>query len=263
MENINNCCREHKGVFLLCWIVFILLMVSLFVLSLVYIQNKIKEGKYIGQDVESRNTISVTETGEIYSKPDLAVISFSVVTEKKTVSEVMEENTEKMNKVIGTVKDQGVEDKDLKTTYFNLYPRYDYLKYSYPQGQRVLLGYEIRQTLEVKIRDLAKIGFIIEGATGAGANEVSGFILTIDNQDELKKQARAKAIEEAEVKARELVSDLGVKLGDIVSFAESSQVPYYRDVSFMSEGLGGGSPDIKTGENKIAITVTITYEIGN
>ena len=245
--------------------VLTLLLLVLVVSTVVGIQNQIKEGRYIGQDIEARNTISVSDTGEIYARPDLALTTFSVVTEKKTVSEALEENSQKMNAVIDFIKNQGIEPKDLKTVGFNIYPRYEWYEKSeiYPYGKRVLVGYEVRQSLEVKIRDMEKIGVIIQGATDAGANQVGDLQFTIDKQDELKKQARAEAINKAKTKARELASQLGVRLVRITNFSESGVVPIPRYFALEeAAGMGGGEiPQIETGENKISVTVMITYEI--
>lgn len=216
------------------------------------------------------NTITVSDNGEIYAKPDLAVINFSVVTEKKTVAEALSENAKQMNAVINFIKGQGVEDKDVKTTNFNIYPRYEYQNveteiYPYPPGKRVLVGYEVTQSLEVKIREMAKIGVIIEGAAKAGANQVGDLQFTIDKQDELKNQARAEAIKKAKAKAQELASRLGIRLIRIVNFNEGVSMPYYYGYAIKEAvGMGGEvapSPQIETGENKITVTVTITYEI--
>ena len=252
------------GFFVVILSVFFIVLTVFFVVG---IQNKIKEGKYIGQDVESRSVISVNATGEVYAKPDLALIDFSVITEAKTVAEAMKTNTEKMNEVINFVKSQGVEEKDLKTTSFTIYPRYEYEKaeiliYPPSPGKRVLAGYEITQQLEVKIRDLDKIGQIIEGSTDAGANQIGDLQFTIDNQDEFKKQAREEAISEAKTKAKELADQLGVKLVRITSFSESSYAPQYGLYkSFGMEEVGGEAPEIETGENEITVSVIITYEI--
>jgi len=248
---------------------FVLLSVFLFVLimsTVVGIQNKIKEGKYIGQEIEAKNTITVFDTGEIYAKPDLALTTFSVITEAKTVTEAMSQNTEKMNSVINFVKEQGVENKDLKTTSFNIYPRYEYHEKAgippIPAGKRVLAGYEVRQSLQVKIRDMEKIGDIIQGATDAGANQIGNLQFTIDKQDELKKQAREQAIEKAKAKAKELASQLGVSLVRITNFSESSVYPPFFGFDEAAMGKGGGEAlQIETGENKIEVTVYITYEI--
>lgn len=259
--------REKRGpLFAVLLVILNVFLIALIISTAVGIQNKIKEGRYIGQEIEAKNTITVSATGEIYAKPDLALTTFSVVTEAKTVAEAMSENTKKINSVIDFVKAQGVEDKDLKTSSFNIYPRYEWYEGvqipPYPQGKRVLVGYEVHQALQVKIRNMEKIGSIIQGATDAGANQVGDLQFTIDNQDELKKQARAEAIEKAKAKAKELASQLGVSLVRISNFSESALVPRYYGLE-EAVGMGGGEevPQIETGENKIEVTVTLTYEI--
>lgn len=220
---------------------------------------------------ESENVISVSATSEVYAQPDLALTSFSVLTEAKTVGEAMEENTTRMNDVIAFVKSEGVEDKDLKTTNFSISPRYEWYEagacstYYCPSGQRVLVGYEVSQSLQVKMRDLAKIGDIIQGATESGANDVGSLSFTIDNEDSLKEEARTKAIAEAKAKAEALADQLGIRLVRITSFSETGDMPvYYPSTMKSSEALGmggGATPDIQTGENKISVTVYLTYQI--
>lgn len=254
----QECKEKYKCLFAGILVILSIFLIALIISTGVDIRNKI---------IETKNTISVSETGEIYAKPDLALTTFSVITEAKTVAQAVSENTKKMNAVIDFVKGRGVEEKDLKTTSFNIYPRYEYQKveteiYPYPPGKRVLVGYEVTQSLEVKIRDMEKIGDIIEGATEAGANQVGDLQFTIDKEDELKKEAREQAIEKAKTKAKELVSQLGVKLVRIINFSESSVVPIPTPY-FLEKAAGGGAeaPQIETGENKIEVTVTITYEI--
>jgi len=265
-QNSKICKDEHKILFKS---ICILLMVLLFASTLyifVSIQNKIKEGRYIGQEIESKNTITVSGTGEVYTKPDLAFTTFSVVTEKKEVAEAMEENTQKMNAIINSIKEQGIEEKDLKTTSFNIYPIYEWNERTqfYPDGQRVLVGYEIKQSLEVKIRDMGKIGIIIQKATDAGANQVGNLQFTIDDEDEVKKQAREQAIKEAKDKAKELASQLGIKLVRIVNFNENGTIPYYSAPKAEMAAMDSNSEEVlqvETGENKIEVNVSITYEI--
>lgn len=259
-EKFHHHMKGKKRILLALLGALTIFVVVLILSTAVDVVNKIKEGRYISQNVRMRNSIMISETGEVYASPDLAVISFSVVNEAKSVTDAMNENSATMNYVISTVKEQGIEDKDLKTTSFNIYPRYEYSEGTY--GKRTLVGYEIVQELQVKIRDLGKIGIIIEKATDSGANRVSSLYLTIDDQDALKKQAREQAIAQARVKAEELAVQLGVKLGKIVSFNENFYVPYYNTQFSMAEGIGGAeAPDIQTGENKISVSVVITYEI--
>ena len=106
------------------------------------------------------------------------------------------------------------------------------------------------------------IGSIIQGATDAGANQVGDLQFTIDKEDEFKKQARKEAIKKAKSKAEELASQLGVKLVRIADFSEGVSVPYYYGLEkSVAMGAGEAAPQIETGENKIEVTVSITYEI--
>lgn len=266
----QDCCKEHKPLLKLLVLILTVFLLVLTVSFLVGIVNKIKEGKYIGRGTSLTNIITVNGVGEVYTKPDLALIDFSVITEAKTVAEALNANSKTMNEVINFIKSQGVEDKDLKTTSFNIYPRYEYeessLVYPYKEGKRVLVAYEASQTLEVKVRELSKVGSIIEGASSKGANQTGDLRFTVDNQDEFKNQARGQAIEKAKDKANKLVQQLGVKLVRITNFYEGSDFyPYYYDSRALSleEGIGGGGevPQIETGENKITVNVSITYEI--
>jgi len=217
------------------------------------------------------NSITVSGDGEVYAKPDLGITSFSVVTDKITVAEAMAENTTKMNAVITAVKGQGVEEKDIKTTVFNIYPKYEWQQATCtrticPPGKNILTGYEITQQIEVKVRDLTKVGDIIQKATDAGSNQVGSLQFTIDDEDIFKKQAREEAIAKAKTKAEDLAAQLGVKLGKIISFSENGNNPY-PVYDYYTKAMGAGTveaaaaPSIQTGENKIAVSVNITYEI--
>ena len=267
-QNLEKFKEKNKCLLFTLVCILSVFLLALVVSTVVDIQNKIKEGKYIGQEIEAKNTITVSDTGEIYAKPDLALVTFSVVNEAKTVTEAMSDNTKNMNAIISVMKDEGIEEKDLKTTSFSIYPRYEWRKveteiYPYPPGKRVLVGYEVRQSLQVKIREMAKIGDIIQGATDAGANQVGDLQFTIDKEDELKKQARSQAIEKAKTKAQELASQLGVSLVRITNFSESGVVPRFYGLIEEAIGKGGEAPapQIETGENLISVTVSITYEI--
>jgi len=250
-------CGEKKYWSALIAIIGIFLIV-LTIGKIVDIKNKIQP---------TGNTITFSGTGEIFAKPDLVTTSFSVLTQAQTVAEALSGNTQKMNAVIDFMKSQGVAEKDLKTTNFNIFPRHEYQRaepqiYPWPPGKSVLVGYEVDQSLEVKIRDLSKIGQILQGGADEGANQVGNLSFTIDKADELKSQARKQAIDQAKAKAKELTSQLGVRLGKITNFSESGGFPIIFGISkALPEAAGGGVSQIETGENKIEVTVSITYEI--
>lgn len=240
-------CNEIKIIMSGVLIVFLLTATVYLVFG---INSKIKES--IGE-----NTITVSDSGEIYAEPDLAVVDLSVISEAKTVAEAMKQNTDKMDVIVSQIRGLGVGEDDLQTTNFNIYPRYEYVN-----EKRTLAGYEVHQTLDVKIRDLQRVSAIIQTATNAGVNQVGNLQFTIDEQDSLRKQAREMAIEKVKAKANELAKQLGVKLVRIAGFNEGSDYisPVYREAAAYGIGGGGGS-SIEPGQNKIEVTISITYEI--
>ena len=173
----------------------------------------------------------------------------------------MSENTEKMNNVINALKtDFNIDEKDIQTENFNINPRYEW-----NDNERILVGYEINQVINVKIRNLDIIGDVIQKSTDLGANDINSLSFTFDNDEALKEEAREKAIQNAKDKAEALAKDLGVKMVKIVDFYESSSVPATRGVYYneaMKISLDSAtSADIEVGQNKITSIVSITYLI--
>lgn len=260
MDQLQFPGENNKKILSALLIVLTLFLAAFVVLKILDIKTKLETG---------RSTISVSDTGTVYVKPDLAISNFSVVTEGKTVAEALGENTKKMNAVIDAVKKLGVEEKDLKTTNFNISPHYEWptpipFSESVSVDKRTLVGYDVNQSLEIKIRNLEKVGEIIQAATAAGANAAGDLQFTVENQDAVKEQARLEAINKAKTKAQNLAKQLGVGLGRVLYFNESGSFPYYFTMEKAMDTGGGGAvpaPEIQTGENKIEVTVTITYEI--
>ena len=104
----------------------LLAVVAIYVAVLAY--NAVKAGKYIGKGIAVQNTITISGNGDVSTKPDLAVMDFSVVSEGKTVAAATDDNTKKMNAIVAAAKSLGVADKDLQTTGYSINPRYDYVK---------------------------------------------------------------------------------------------------------------------------------------
>jgi len=211
-----------------------------------------------------RDTIEVKGEGKIDVKPDIALITFSVIRESRDIAKAQEENTQTMNDIIENLINLGVKKSDLKTTNYSIYPRYEYNRET---GKQTLAGYEVRQNLEVKIRDFNEIGKTIQESTDLGANQMGGLNFTIDDQTKAKSDARAKAIADAKSKAKILAKQLGIKLGSIINFYESSDyTPVYKTQSMIgggdiSEEIAMPTPNIEPGTNEIQINVGLVYEI--
>lgn len=229
-----------------------------------------KEYRFIGVGVPATNTITVSGEGEIFAVPDIATFSFSVIEEKANAKGAQDVATEKINMMLKFLRDNDIEDKDIKTISYNVYPRYEYKQelcneFRCPPGERVLRGFEVSQTIQIKVRDIDKAGEILAGIGSLGVSSVSGLTFTIDDEDELKLDARKAAIDDAQQKAKELSKDLGVKLVRVVNFSESGGRPVFAKLGFaesaMMDDAGGAVPEIPIGENKIISNVSITYEI--
>lgn len=237
-----------------------------------------KEFGYVGSGTTATNVISVSGKGEVFAVPDLATFSVTVTEEAKEVKDAQKVATRKINTIIDYLKGVGVEEKDIKTTSYNVYPKYEWIApdcsagpgHPCRGGKQEMTGFEVSQTVEVKVRDTEKAGDILSGVGSRGATNVSGLSFTIDEEDKLKSEARAKAIDDAEGKAQELADQLGVSLVRIVGFSEEGGgYPVYakREMTLMSadvSGIGGvapSAPSLPTGENKIVSNVTVTYEI--
>lgn len=240
--------------------------------------NAIRQNSYIGKGVYPSNVIAINGTGEVLAVPDVASFSFSVVEEGKTVKDAQDKATKKINAIIDGVKSLGVEEKDIKTTGYNSYPKYDY---SYPQtctngycppGKQVLTGWEVSQSITVKVRKTDDAGAVLTKVGSLGAGNISGLDFVIDDLETVKAEAREKAVADAKAKAKVLAKTLGVRLNTVVSFYESGDYGnpmYYRaetmDMKAMN-GAGGAvapqaMPSVPAGENKIISNVTITYEV--
>jgi hypothetical protein len=219
--------------------------------------------------VPASNTISVSGDGESYVKPDLATFSFTITQNAKAVGDAQSAATGKINTTIEVLKQAGVAEKDIKTIGYDVYPKFDYQQVPCvsgycPQANQKIVGYEVSQSVEVKVRDLTKAGDLLTLVGQNSPSNISGLTFTVDNPDDINRQARELAITKAKAKAEQLANDLGVRLVRIVSYSESGNNPIY----YAKASVGGGvmaadavAPSIPTGENKITSNVNIVYEI--
>jgi len=224
-------------------------------------RNAYKSYAYIGRPTTQRDTISIQAEGKVTALPDIAMISIGVQTEKKTVAEAQQVNSTKMNAIIDKLQQLGIAKEDIQTTNYSIYPTYDY-----PNGQQVARGYQINQSVDVKVRKLDSISEILAAAGTLGANQVGGVTFTIDDPEALRQQARLKGLEAAKKKAQDLAAAAGVKLGKVVGFSESSSSPqppifYAKDMALGMGGAPSAAPNVQPGSQDVIVDVTVQYEI--
>jgi uncharacterized protein YggE len=245
-------------------------MLALFLLILAI--SSLKQFRFIGSGVTATNTISVSGTADVFAVPDTATFSYSVmVSNAKDVTTAQTEVNTKGNTIMTYLKGQGVDEKDIQTTDYSVNPHYEYSQAACssnfcPPGRQTLTGYDVSETVTVKVRDTKKAGDLLSGIGSKGATNLSGLSFTIDDQTKLEAEARTKAINDARAKADELAKELGVSLVRVVGFSENGNGPIYY-AKTMSMDAGGvapqsaPAPEIATGQNKITSNVSVTYEI--
>jgi hypothetical protein len=217
----------------------------------------------------SFRSFTVSAEGEEIAVPDVAEFTFTVLTEGGTdIGSLQEENTTKMNKAIEFVKENGVDSKDIKTERYNLSPRYQ--RYNCEDGPcppAEIVGYEINQTVNVKIRDFEKVGEILGGIVDNGANQVSRLNFTIDDPTEVENVAREEAIEKAEAKAKSIAKAGNFKLGRLLSIQEGGgyyrTMAYNESVKLYDTDIAGAGvvSSVEPGSEEVTINVTLNYEI--
>ena len=251
-------------------LVLILLAAFLFAETL----KSFKEYRFIGGGIAPSNAITVSGEGEVFAVPDTAEFSFTVLETAPTSAEVQASATTKANDAIKALVDLGIEEKDIKTVAYDLYPKYEWkantscVRFPCEQNQ-TQVGFELNQTVQVKVRAIDRAGEMLEAVTGKGVSSVSGLTFTVADEDGIQADARKQAIDDARAKAEKLASDLGVSLVRIVGFSEGGELSpmmFARD-SAQSLGMGGedeimkSSVNVPTGENRVVSNVNITYEI--
>src|SRR3989339_197308 len=207
-------------------------------------RNAFKKYDYIGKSAET---------------PDIAKVDVGSSSDAYSVAEAQVKNTAIMNGIIAAVKKLGIDEKDIKTKNYNIYPKYDW-----QNGKNNIVGYTVTQALGLKIRDTKKTSDVLKVAGESGANQIGSLTFEIDDPEQLKAEARTEAIKNAKEKAEALVDSLGVKLGRVISFSESSGGGMVYEGYGLSKGmdtLSAPAPEIQSGENEIRSNVTVLYEI--
>lgn len=214
--------------------------------------------RQVGKAPIERHTIVVNAEHKVVAVPDVATVSIGLTSRSAKVSEAQAENTKRFNDIVAAVQTRGVSDADVKTDRYSIYQDYEYT-----QAGRRLLGYVVSQGVTIKMRDLSKVGEILDAVGQLGANEVGGLQFSVDNQDTYVASARTEAIKEAHAKARQLAKEAGFTLGKLVSFSEGSSqppMPYYANAMKMLDS-SGAAPSIEAGSQDIVSNVSLVFEI--
>lgn len=206
------------------------------------------------------DTFSVSGEGKITMVPDIAVISVGVTAQGATVTRVQTELNTKINAMSDAIKKLGVDGKDIKTSYYNISPTYDYSS----STQRIT-GYEAHSNLTIKVRKIDNANAVIDAATTQGANQVGGVSFDVDDKSKAENQAREEAVKDAKSKAEAAAKAAGFKLGRVINYSEGGGAgprPMMYDAAKALPITGGGEPtQVEPGSSEITVTVNLSYEI--
>jgi len=216
------------------------------------------------------NTITVTGTGTSSATPDIAKISFSVQEQASTVAAAQDAATKKANAALAALKDFSIADTDVKTAGYSVSPQYASEQTPCAPGMycptvrttNTITGYQVMESIDVTVRDTSKAGDIVTKLGTLGVQNISGPNFTIDDDNGVMNDARAMAIENAHDKAVELTKELGVSLGDVVSYSDQGgyPVPMY-DRAAGTAMSAASTPNLPVGTEDRTVNVQVTYRI--
>lgn len=207
--------------------------------------------------------IVVSAEGDAAVAPDLAIVSLGVAETRKTAREALDVANSAMSAVIDALKKQGIAPRDLQTSGLSIQAQY-----SYPQNEDgtpkppLLTGYMVSNTLTVRIRDLAKVGAVIDQAVTLGVNQGGDIRFTSEDPAQTVTEARTAAVKNAIDKARTLANAAGVKLGRILEITEAGNPGDPRPL--MSARMAKEAADavpVEAGENSYSVSVSVTFAI--
>ncbi|HEY2032207.1 MAG TPA: SIMPL domain-containing protein [Rhizomicrobium sp.] len=203
--------------------------------------------------------LTVSGQGEVHGTPNQAMLSAGVVTAARTAASALADNSRAMNQVFATLKHAGVSDEDMQTSNFSVQPRYATDK----NGNTLqnITGYQVSNTVNVRVDDLSKVGPTLDALVSSGANSIGDIAFTIKDPKPLMAQARAAAVADAVARAQTLARAAGVTLGPITSISEGGYAeprPMMRMA--MMAGASAQTP-IAAGEETVTADVSITWSI--
>ncbi len=208
---------------------------------------------------ENARTIIVTGNGEATKAPDMAYLTLGVESDGATASEALRKNSAQMEATIKTLRDAGVDKKDIQTSNLSVGARYDY---SREGGAPRLIGYQATNTISVKLRNLEKAGGVIDRAVASGSNRLDSISFGFADPKPLLNDARKSAVADARERAGLYAEAAGVKLGRVLQISDSfTAAPGPYPVAVRADTLEAKTVPIAAGEQSVGASVSVVYAI--
>jgi len=207
--------------------------------------------------------VSVTGEGEVKAQPDLAYVTLGVEARKPTLAAARAEANAAVDRLLALTRELKIDPKYVDSTQLQVRPEYNWNE---KESKQVLLGYFVSRQVEVELRDLERLGPLLERAVSAGANQVGGARLDSSRRKELEREALARAVEDARLDADALARAAGVRLGPVQSLGVAGAIPF--QPKFMERGMVAAAPmadaaeqSYTAAEMKFTASVSAQYEL--
>lgn len=208
---------------------------------------------------EAIRTMSVSGRGEVYLIPDIAYINIGTRSEALDVATALSDNNDQAQAISSVLADKGIDPLDIQTTAFNVYPFQNYGM----DGQPTELKYVVENTVNVKVRDLNRLGEILDAVVRSGANQINGISFDVEDRKQAEADARRLAIEDATAKAQELASLAGITLGEVQNisvYSNGSPQPVYDAKGGGYSAMQSAAP-ISAGQMLITADASLVYSL--
>lgn len=204
-------------------------------------------------------SVTVVGSGRASAKPDMAEVNVGVTTQAATAADALHENNDAMDRLLKALAGHGIEEKDILTSGFNVSPQYQYNQNRPPR----LVGYQVSNSVHVKVRQLPTLGPLLDDVVGRGANQINGVSFSVAEPNPLLDQAREKAVADARRKAELYARAAGVSLGNVLLIQEyTPHLPRPMEAQPMAAMAGrAAAVPVATGEMDFSATITITYAL--
>ena len=203
--------------------------------------------------------LSISAQAQASRAPDIATMSTGVVTQAADANAAMRANAEQMAKLMQAIKAAGIAERDVQTSGVNLSPQYRYAENQPP----AITGYQASNTVNLKVRDIGKLGQVLDALVASGANQINGPTFEIDNADAVQDEARAAALKKAQARAEVYANSLGMRVRRIVSISEGGgfQAPP-RPMMAMRAMAESADTSISPGESTLTANLDVVFELG-
>lgn len=207
------------------------------------------------------NLFQVSGTGQVSSAPDSATVSFGITKSANTIASAQNQTNSVEQNIMDALKKEGIEDKNIKTTDYNVNPNYDF-----NSGRQTITGYTVTQTIELTIQPIEKVNNVLDILTTNGANLVNqvNFTFSDTKKKDLENKARQLAVDVAKEKAQGLANASGIHLGKIIDVQEddAQQIRPIMPMALAKDtaNTAGTPTQVTPGQNNISLTVTLSYE---